>query len=319
MVSPPTLSATGPAGKKRSGDIQDYERDGTIPSAFPQLWTRPEVRGALCAMQGRVCAYCGADLGEAGIDVDHFRPKGSVDGESTSGGYWWLAYEFSNYLLSCIVCNQKCKRNRFPLEDGAGRVGYHDRHLLPEERRILLDPTSDDVEGWLSFDWRKPAGRVIANPALAPMLARRVDQVLLFFRVNRRAAQRKKRAAIQQLVIEKIGQGKVDEIRTLAIRYRPHSIVARQILESTAPQALPTPQEELQWLLEELSSELILKLEDLNDPSLSSDVDEKEAKELLWALAVLWKDPPAGTAEFIAEILDRRGLKDLVSEYLELL
>ena len=57
-------------------------------------------------------------------------------------------------------------------------------------------------------------------------------QVLEFFRVNRRAAQRKKRAAIQRRVINKIAENKADEVRYLAVRYRPHSLVAKVILEA---------------------------------------------------------------------------------------
>ena len=46
---------------------------------------------------------------------------------------------------------------------------------------------------------------------------------------------------------------------------------------------------------------------------------KKEAQELLWALAVLWKDPPTRTPDDIAQFLDRYGVKDLVEEYLKLL
>ena len=81
---------------------------------------------------------------------------------------------------------------------------------------------------------------------------------------------------------------------------------------------MPTPVEELQWLLETVSSELLEKLEDLNDSS-TTELDEREAKELIWTLAVLWKDPPAGTPDSIREYLDRRGLMELVGEYLRLL
>jgi hypothetical protein len=48
-----------------------------------------------------------------------FRPKGGWvqnDGDAlTQPGYYWLAYEWSNLLISCQLCNQEFKKNRFPL------------------------------------------------------------------------------------------------------------------------------------------------------------------------------------------------------------
>jgi len=314
----PTLLPEGVGGKKRTANIQEYEQTGTLPSSFPLHWTRPDVRGALYAMQGRVCAYCGADIDEAGIDVEHFRPKSNVDEDEMHGGYWWLAYDFENYFLSCIVCNQKYKRDRFPLSNGAVRVTYESRGQLATEDRILLDPTFDPVEEWVQLEWTTPAPKLIPSARLVGELRDRVQRAIKFFRLNEKAAQRKKRAAIQRLVIEKIEENRAHEVRALAIRFRPHSLVARQILEATAPDFLPTPVEELEWLLLDLSSELLLKLEDLSGPD-SSDLDEKEAKELIWGLAVLWKSPPVGNTDFVEQYLERRGLKEIVAEYAALL
>ncbi|MEZ5716002.1 MAG: hypothetical protein R3D85_13040 [Paracoccaceae bacterium] len=53
------------------------------------------------------CAYCeSAVTATYHGDVEHFRPK-SV--------YWWLAYVYDNYLLSCAICNQTFKGDRFAL------------------------------------------------------------------------------------------------------------------------------------------------------------------------------------------------------------
>jgi len=298
--------------------MEEFNRSGSRPSSFPGHWTRPDVRGALVAMQGRICAYCGADISEAGIDVEHFRPKSNVEGDDAHGGYWWLAYDFTNYVLSCIPCNQRCKKDRFPLGDGATRVAYAVRDTLAAEQRILFDPSIDPVEDWIAFDWQSPAGRLIPNPNLAPELKTRVAQTLRFFRVNLKPAQRRKRADLQRVVLQRVDQNKASDVRELAIRYHPHSIVAKQILAEKAPAVLPTPVEELEWLLNQLTSDLISKLEDLQDPA-ASELDENEAKELLWALAVLWRDPPAATPDFVSELLERRGLRDSVAPYHALL
>jgi uncharacterized protein (TIGR02646 family) len=315
-VTVPTLAKGGAGGDKRDDHVDNFSKKGESPSTFPPHWTKPDVRGALYAMHGRVCGYCGADVSEAGNDVEHFRPKSNVLDDKTHGGYWWLAYEFSNYLLSCVVCNQRYKVDRFPMQQGAIHVRYQDRQNLATEQRVLLDPTCDMIENYVTVDWSKPAGKLEPRAGLTSAEGARVVQVLDFFRVNRRAAQRKKRAEIQRHVINKVAECNAHEVRYLAIRYRPHSLVAKVILEAKAPQSLPTPEEELEWLLEDLSSDLILKLEDLEKCVNPTKLDENEAKELFWALAVLWKDPPAGTPQFVENFLDSRGLKDDVKAFL---
>jgi len=250
---PPTLSDDGKGGRKRRAHIEDFRSGESPPFEFPGYWTEPDVRGALYAMQGRVCAYCGADIEEAGIDVEHFRPKGKVSDEDSHNGYWWLAYDFGNYLLSCTVCNQKCKRTAFPLEEGSERVEYEDRARLHEEKRILFDPASDDVEKWVYFDWASTAGLVKPHPDLGPNEAERVRRVLLFFRVNLKAPQRRRRLELQRVLLDNVERNKAEEVREFAIRFRPHSIVARQILAEKAPDLLPTPEQELEWLIANLS------------------------------------------------------------------
>lgn len=313
----PILGPGGAAGKKRAAHIQEYGGTKEPPSSFPPHWTEPDVRGSLISMQGRICAYCGADTAETGDDADHFRPKGKVFGDPDHGGYWWLAYDFDNYFLSCTTCNQRLKSNKFPLQDGAARVRFEDRHRLSEERRVLPDPAVDPVEDWISVDPRNPSGRLAPKADLPAESAARIKSVLVFFRLNRRSGLTKRRMEIKREVIGKLAEGKADEIKHLAIRFQPHSLVAKQILEAHAPGALPTPEEEIEWLLNSLSAELIQKLKDLRTEW--TDRDEREANELIWALAILWKDPPAGTPDSVKAYLDGKGLTELVQKFFALL
>lgn len=61
------------------------------------------------------CWYCEAKSSRAPFDVDHFRPKlgVTVDGQPLPGGfgYYWLAYEWWNFRLSCQRCNRPEKTN----------------------------------------------------------------------------------------------------------------------------------------------------------------------------------------------------------------
>lgn len=61
------------------------------------------------------CAYCETDTSAgAPMQVEHYRPKAKVTEDVNHLGYYWIAYEWSNLILSCSKCNNK-KRNRFPI------------------------------------------------------------------------------------------------------------------------------------------------------------------------------------------------------------
>lgn len=117
--------------------------------------------------QHRKCAYCEASLANHDSHLDHFAPKSEVWELSPeaadrgreiepglpnirgrkparkAGGYWWLAYEWSNYLAVCATCNSKWKQCYFP-------VAADPRCLPPTpdvpEQPLLLNP----------FDHRNP-------------------------------------------------------------------------------------------------------------------------------------------------------------------
>ena len=90
-------------------------------------------------------------------------------------------------------------------------------------------------------------------------------------------------------------------------------------MQAQAPHVLPTPEQELEWLLETLKTELFDKLEDLNNIALPTKIDQREAREILWTFAVLWKDPPISSPDSVQRFLERNSLKELVQEYFALL
>jgi hypothetical protein len=108
-------------------------------------------RAAIFAAYFKKCAYCEGHfrLVEAG-DVEHFRPKGAVKDEKGKfvyigtgterrkhPGYWWLAYEPTNLLPSCSLCNRSGKGNLFPV-DGAFRACEPGQEV--KELPLLLHP-----------------------------------------------------------------------------------------------------------------------------------------------------------------------------------
>jgi len=99
-------------------DIQDKLKDNplteySLDKALHTFWTeknKKAIKEALSAIYHNKCAYCecNPNVG-AYTEIEHYRPK--------KGGYYWLAFEWSNLLLSCTKCN-KLKSYKFPLKDG---------------------------------------------------------------------------------------------------------------------------------------------------------------------------------------------------------
>ena len=76
----------------------------------PIKWTSAKWKSAKKRLKFETsgkCAYCEASTDVvAHGDVEHFRPKST---------YWWLAYDFDNYVFACQICNQIYKGDNFPI------------------------------------------------------------------------------------------------------------------------------------------------------------------------------------------------------------
>jgi hypothetical protein len=65
-------------------------------------------------------------------------------------GYYWLACEWSNLLLSCSICNQRFKRSLFPLADPATRARNH-RGEISREAPLFINPAETDPAEHIGF------------------------------------------------------------------------------------------------------------------------------------------------------------------------
>jgi hypothetical protein len=116
------------------------------------------------------CAYCERFYK---LDVEHYRPKGEIRDEDNAllraVGYYWLGYEWSNLLPSCISCNRDGgKVSKFPFLAGGNPVtapvfdqsGNLDRifciinhQTLVGELPALLNPEIDlNIETYFTFE-----------------------------------------------------------------------------------------------------------------------------------------------------------------------
>ena len=158
--------------------------DDTLKGYTYKRYKESDVKAALEALFHGKCAYCETFYQDTQpVDVEHYRPKGAVQGTEHSG-YWWLASDWDNLLPSCIDCNRRRKqklppfdgiegvwgdvvdaskpqsmgkKDLFPLHTPAVRAVWSARankraEDLKNEKRLLLDPTRDDPSKSLRFN-----------------------------------------------------------------------------------------------------------------------------------------------------------------------
>jgi len=165
--------------RKRRAHCQNYTRrqeqycNGERTFDFDaKIYGHEQVKTALKEMQQGKCAFCESKVTHIAYgDVEHFRPKGGFrqQPEDPLGrpGYYWLAYDWNNLLFACQLCNQRFKKNLFPLEDPAKRArNHHEDHA--RERPMLIDPAREDPDQAIGFRseyafGRDPIGRGAAT------------------------------------------------------------------------------------------------------------------------------------------------------------
>jgi hypothetical protein len=109
------------------------------------------------------CWY--SELRDSGSDyhVDHYRPKGRVrnEGEKEREGYWWLAFEWTNFRMAVSWVNSphkdpgkasQGKFDQFPLKPGTSPIGPDES--IESEIPVLLDPTNANDVLLVDFDER---------------------------------------------------------------------------------------------------------------------------------------------------------------------
>ncbi|TAD96948.1 MAG: hypothetical protein EAZ97_13135 [Bacteroidetes bacterium] len=112
------------------------------------------------------CAFCESkDNGTSKFEIEHYRPKKEVTEDKNHNGYYWLAYEWTNLLISCPYCNRgtNAKHNKFPI---IGNRIYSENYLINKhfdidsfnleklqelEQPLLLHPEIDNPISHLIF------------------------------------------------------------------------------------------------------------------------------------------------------------------------
>jgi len=177
----PAPAALSAVNRKGETELQRAEAHFQNPALAGEsfefsVYKADEVKLRLETLFHGKCAYCETFYAAgAPLDVEHYRPKGAVEGE-THPGYWWIAMDWANLLPSCIDCNRRRyqvtprglssllqlrddrftsdhvrlsgKKDAFPI---AGVRAMPSAVDFTAERAILLDPTRDDPSEHLEY------------------------------------------------------------------------------------------------------------------------------------------------------------------------
>lgn len=120
------------------------------------LWSN--LSSLLAEQSNGKCWYCESKELRSDNPIDHFRPKGNVVECPDHPGYWWLAFDWSNYRYACTYCNSR----RVGAESEGGKHDHFPLFTPPDwnkcqvdsnvEKPMLLDPTKAQDCKLLTFN-----------------------------------------------------------------------------------------------------------------------------------------------------------------------
>jgi hypothetical protein len=151
----------------------DEKRRHTFQTRF---YSNGVIKQKLLAFFYSKCAYCEDYMGNTKSYIEkpiwdwqteHYRPKDGVKEDKTHIGYYWLAYECTNLLISCPICNSLLRKsNHFPLLPNTVRLKDEDfisngklvfkkcsiyQSEMKKEQPILLNPVLDNPREYIKF------------------------------------------------------------------------------------------------------------------------------------------------------------------------
>ena len=127
-----------------------------------------KVKNRLVEIHRSKCCYCEKEFPSGILHVEHFRPKGGVrqtldQTTDEQPGYYWLAYEWTNLLLACPICNDAAhKWTFFPLANPTKRARSHHDDVT-KERALFIDPSRQNPRRHIRFENEVPKGQTPAG------------------------------------------------------------------------------------------------------------------------------------------------------------
>src|ERR1044072_3069439 len=129
-------------------NIQSYKTGANKFSFKRDIYGNNTVKASLKSAQHHKCFLCESRISHISYgDVEHYRPKGGIRQSEASSmltpGYYWLAYNWENLFLACQLCNQRFKKNLFPLTNPTRRATSHTHHLR-KENPLFINPSTEN-------------------------------------------------------------------------------------------------------------------------------------------------------------------------------
>ena len=132
-----------------------------------------DVTESLSSLFKGLCAYCESNIAATSPgDVEHYRPKSKVKEDDTHPGYWWIAADWQNLLMSCTDCNRG--RYQYYYDTASGQCVLSEKTSkrgkecsfpilspnyatnegddLEQENPLLIDPTRRDPSDHLKWN-----------------------------------------------------------------------------------------------------------------------------------------------------------------------
>lgn len=121
-----------------------------------KIYAHRSVKEELIKLQNKTCCFCESRIIHiTSGDVEHFRPKAAFFDEKSKlfhkPGYFWLAYEWSNLLLSCELCNRRYKKTFFPLKDNSKRCNVSCSFDITCEEPLFINPCEVEPSEHITF------------------------------------------------------------------------------------------------------------------------------------------------------------------------
>lgn len=135
----------------------DYDNRKIKWEIKASIYGHSGIKTRLVESQYGKCAFCESNVTSVSHgDIEHFRPKKywvQNDFQGRKGpGYYWLAYNFNNLLFSCQICNQRYKKNYFPIRRPEHRARNHHHAVdLIKEKPFYINPSEENPRNLIEF------------------------------------------------------------------------------------------------------------------------------------------------------------------------
>jgi len=167
------------------------------------IYNDSSVKKALRQDQSGKCAYCESVFQNVSYgQIDHYRPIVACSRAKVTKrfnpGYYWLAYDWDNLVLSCDVCN-KAKSYYFPIRNQPSFAPS--KSTIATEQPLLLNPYVTEPADHLEFN-----EHIIRAKNSSDIGANSIE----YYDLNREALKEKRRERwdlyTQSLILKKILQ-----------------------------------------------------------------------------------------------------------------